>query len=307
MMIKTLEGLYRAARMFPYLNNLIMVFPFYAILAVNGHIDSAYSLLLVLPFIGAISAGFMYNTICDAPYDPKHKNPITRGDISEKTTRLGMIFSILISLLFFVIFYQSYLAFVLFLAYIFLWLTYSGFKVRFKETFLGPFIASSMGFLIPLILLVNFDYFNYPSNLLLVSYFMIYLAHEIKHTVVDYDEDKVNNVRTFAVIVGRGFSSIIEYLLLIMASALLIISSYSIGNSATFNVIFAALFLISIVSTILYGFKNKFVVNEYLFNALPYMLIKIFIIVYASLVFNLPTLLVLFIVWISLLDKYRTW
>lgn len=306
-MMKTIKGLYRAARMFPYLNNLIMIFPFYAILAVNGYINSAYSLLLVLPFMGAIAAGFMYNTICDAPYDPKRKNPITRGDISEKSIRLGMIFSIIISLLLFIIFYKSYVAFLLFLIYIVLWLTYSGLKIRFKETFLGPLIASLMGFLIPFILLINFNYFSYPTNLLLTSYFGIYLAHEIKHTVVDYDEDKINNIKTFAVLAGRGFSSIIEYFLLILGFMLLLISSYSIGNSDIFNLIFAILFFISIFSTISYGFKNKFAVNEYLFNALPYMLIKTFIIVYASLVFNLSALLVLFIIWISLLDKYKTW
>ncbi|MDD1774509.1 MAG: UbiA family prenyltransferase [Methanobacterium sp.] len=306
-MIKTMEGLFRAARMFPYLNNLIMVFPFYMILFVNGYINSAYSLLLVLPFIGAITAGFMYNTICDAPFDPKSKNPITRGDITEKTTRKGIILSIIVSLLLFVLFYKSYQAFILFSLYIFLWFAYSGFKIRFKETFLGPFIASFMGFLIPFILLVNFNFFNYPSILLLISYFLIYLAHEIKHTVVDYDEDKVNNIKTFAVIVGRGFSSIIEYLLLIISTVLLLVSSYSIGNAEIFNIIFAFLFLFSIISSVVYGFKNKFAVKEYIFNALPYMLIKIFIIVYAGLVFGLPGLLILFLIWLSLLDKYGTW
>jgi 4-hydroxybenzoate polyprenyltransferase len=302
-----MEGLYRAARKFPYLNNLIMVFPFYMILFVNGFINSAYSLLLILPFIGIISAGFMYNTICDAPFDPKHKNPITRGDITEKTTRKGILFSIIISLLLFILFYKSYLAFILFLFYIFLWFAYSGFKIRFKETFLGPFVASLMSFLIPFIILVNFNFFNYPSILLLISYFMIYLAHEIKHTVVDYDEDKVNDIKTFAVIVGRGISSITEYILLILSTILLLVSSYSIGNAAIFNIIFAFLFLISIISTVAYGFKNRFAVKEYLFNALPYMLIKIFIIVYAGLVFDLPGLLILFLVWLSLLDKYGTW
>ena len=65
-MIKTIEGLYRASRRFPYLEQLILVFPFYAILTMNGFINSPYSLLLILPFIGVMTAGFMYNTICDA-------------------------------------------------------------------------------------------------------------------------------------------------------------------------------------------------------------------------------------------------
>jgi len=51
-MLKTIKGLYISSRMFPYLGQLIIVFPFYAILLTNGFIDSSYSLFLILPFIG---------------------------------------------------------------------------------------------------------------------------------------------------------------------------------------------------------------------------------------------------------------
>lgn len=304
-MIKTIEGLYRATRMFPYLNQLIFVFPFYAILVVNGLVDSVYSLLLVLPFMGIMAAGFIYNTICDAPFDPKYKNPITRGDISKKTTMIWMLISIIISIILFILFYKSYVAFIIFLFYILLWLAYSGFKIRFEESVLGPFIASFIGYLAaPFILLVEFNYFNYPSSFLLLGLYIIYLAHEIKHTIVDYDEDQINNCKTFAVLIGRKYSCLLEYLLLITGFALILGSSYLLGNSFIFNIIFVILFMISIISTVSYGLKNNFNINEVLFNALPYVLTKVFIIIFACLIFDLPALLILFIIWISLLDKY---
>jgi 4-hydroxybenzoate polyprenyltransferase len=306
MILKTIKGFYKASRMFPYLEQLILVFPFYAILAFNGFITSAYSLVLILPFMGVMAAGGMYNTICDASYDPKEKNPITRGDISKETISIGMIFSIVISILLFILFYKSYLAFIIFLFYIFLWLAYSGFKIRFKESVLGPLIASFIGYLAaPFIILIEFNYFNYSSNLLLLGLFIIYLAHEIKHTVVDYDEDKLSNCKTFAVLFNVGYSSLMEYLLLIVGFVLLLGSSYSIGNSYIFNIIFIVLFLISIISTVTYGIKNNFKINEIIYNAIPYILTRVFIIVYACLIFKLPALLILFIIWILFIDKYR--
>ncbi|MGO9387447.1 MAG: UbiA family prenyltransferase [Methanobacterium sp.] len=306
MIIDTVKGLYKAARIFPYLEQLILVFPFYAILAFNGFITSAYSLVLVLPYMGVMASGFMYNTISDASNDPKEKNPITRGDISKETTSIGMIVSIIISMVLFILFYKSYLAFIVFLVYIFLWFAYSGLKMRLKESILGPLVASFIGGVAaPLIILIEFNYFNYSSNLLLLGIFAISLAHEIKHTVVDSDEDSLNDSKTFAVLFNVRNSSLMEYLLLIVGFVLLLQSSYTIGNSYILNIIFTVLFLISIVFTISYGIKNNFKVNEVLYNALPYILTRIFIIVYACLIFKLPALLILFIIWILFMDKFR--
>jgi hypothetical protein len=58
-MLKTIEGLYRASRRFHYLEQLIIVFPFYAIFNLNRFINSPYSLLLILPFIGAMTAVYI--------------------------------------------------------------------------------------------------------------------------------------------------------------------------------------------------------------------------------------------------------
>ncbi len=305
-MLKTIEGLYRASRRFPYLEQLIIVFPFYAILTMNGFINSPFSLLLILPFIGVITAGFMYNTICDAHIDPKEKNPITSGDISKKTTLIWMISIIIASILLFILFYRSYLAFIFFLFYIFLWLAYSGFKIRFKESFLGPLIAAIVGSVgAPFILLVEFNYFSYSSNLLFLGLFIISFAHEILHTVVDYDEDKLCSCKTFAIIFGKKYSSLFEYLLLIIGLVLLLGSSYSIGNSYIFNLIFVILFFVSIISTVSYGIKNNFKVNTVLYNAMPYLLTRVFIIIYACLIFKLSALIILFIIWISFMDKFQ--
>jgi 4-hydroxybenzoate polyprenyltransferase len=298
-MLKTIEGLYRASRRFPYLEQLIIVFPFYAILTVNGFINSSYSLLLILPFIGAMTAGFMYNTICDTDIDPIEKNPIKRGDISKKTTSIVMVLTIIASILLFILFYKSYLAIILFLIYIFLWMAYSGLKIRFKESFLGPLIASIVGSVgAPFIILVEFNYFNYSSNLLLIGLFIISLAHEIKHTVVDYDADKSHNCKTFAILFSKRYSILTEYLLLIIGLVLILESSYSIGNSYIFNIVFILLFSISMILTVSNGLKTNFNINEVLYTAMPYLLTRIFFIIYACLIFNLPVLLILFIIWI---------
>jgi 4-hydroxybenzoate polyprenyltransferase len=301
-MLTTVKGLYMAARKFPYGQYLITVFPFYAILILNGFINSLYSLLLLLPFIAVMVAGFMYNTICDAPTDPKEKNPIGRGDISKRNTLIGMILSIIASILFFILLYKSYVAFLFFLFYIFLWLAYSGSKIRFKETFLGPLIASIVLFIgTPFIILLEFNYFNYSSILLLLGLLVIYIAHEIKHTIKDYDVDKSYNCKTFAIIFGRKYSSITEYLLLTTGFVFLLGSSYLIGNSYYFNIIFLILVLISIILLFYYGIKTNYNIENDLYNYMPYIITRVFIIVYACLVLNLSPLLILFIIWISFL------
>lgn len=305
-MFQTIEGFYRAARRFPYLEQLIVVFPFYAILMASGVISSPYTLVLVFPFVGIMAAGAFYNTICDASMDPQEKNPITRGLISEKTTRNGMLLAIIISIVLFILFYKNYIAFLIFLFYIFLWLAYSGLKIRFKESYFGPIGASFIGYTAaPLVLLVEFNYFNAPTILLLVGLYLVYLAHEIKHTVVDFDEDKDADCKTFAVrINNKRNSTLMEYLLLIVGFILFLESSYLIGLLSLFNTIFIVLFSVSMFFTIFYGLKTKFNINEVIFTAIPYISTKVFLIVFACVVLNLPALLILFIVWIMFMDKY---
>lgn len=305
-MLRNIRGLSESARTFPYEQYLITSFPFFVILLVQGFDISLYSILLLLPFIIIMAGLFMYNTICDAPQDPKHKNPITRGDISKRSVKLGMWTCVILSILLVLLLYRSYLSILVFLFYVFLSFSYSGLKLRFKETILGPPLASFLLFCAaPLLLLVEFDYFTIPSILLLLGIFFIYFGHEIKHTVIEYDMDKSASCKTFAVTLGRKYSTIIEYLLLIIGFGLLICSSFLVGNSLSVNAIFVVLALISIISTISYGLKKKFNINEdMLKNDLPYIVTKIIYVGYACLILNLPLLIVFFIIWILFTDKY---
>lgn len=301
-----IRGISESARTFPYEQYLITSFPFFVILLVQGFDISLYSILLLLPFVIIMAGLFMYNTICDAPQDPKHKNPITRGDISERRVKLAMWSCVIVSILMVFLLYKSYLAILVFLFYVFLSFSYSGLKLRFKETFLGPPLASFLLFCAaPLLLLVEFDYFSLPSILLLLGIFSIYFGHEIKHTVIEYDMDKSASCKTFAVTIGRKYSTIIEYLLLIIGFGLIICSSLIVGNSLPLNAVFVVLALISLISTISYGFKKKFNIDEDLLrNDMPYIVTKIIYVGYACLILNLPLLIVFFIIWILFTDKY---
>jgi 4-hydroxybenzoate polyprenyltransferase len=248
-----------------------------------------------------MAAGFMYNTICDAPKDPIEKNPINRGDISEKNTFLGMVLLILGSISVFLILYKSYIAFSFFLVYIFLWLAYSGLRIRFKETVLGPLVASIVLFVgAPFIILLEFNYFDLSSVFLLLGLFLIYIAHEIAHTIKDYDVDKSYNCKTFAIILGRKYSAIIEYLTIIMGVAFLLGSSILIQTSIYFNLLLGIMFICSIITMIFYGFKSNFTNRHSFIRLMPYLLTRIFIIGYACLILDLSPLLILFIIWISL-------
>jgi 4-hydroxybenzoate polyprenyltransferase len=305
-MLKNISGIYESSRKFPYEQYLITSFPFFAILFMNGFNISFYSLFLLAPFITVMAGLFMYNTICDAPQDPEFKNPITRGDVSEKTVKLSMWACVVLSIFLVLLLYKSYVSDLIFILYLFLSFTYSGLRLRFKETILGPPVASFLLFCAaPLLLLVEFSYFNYSAILLLLGLFIVYFGHEIKHTIIEYDMDKSANCQTFAVVIGKKNSTIIEYLTLIIGFLLILMSINLIVNSSIIIVVFSLLTLIAIISTISYGYKNNYDINKDTFyNDLPYITTKILYIGYACLILNIPELIIFFIIWILFTDKY---
>lgn len=300
---KIIRGVSRA---FPYGRYLITIFPFFAILMNAGFITSFSSLLLIIPFITTMQAGFMFNTYCDAEKDPKEKNPITRGDISKKTVLSLVILWVIISNLLFILIFKSKMAIILFLIYNFFWFGYSGLKIRFKETVLGPIIASIVLFVgPPLILLSEFNYFNHAIMSLLIGLFIIYTAHEIKHTVIEHDIDLSYNCKTFAVILGKKLATIIEYIALIIGYLFLLGATLSLEDSPTVPLAFIIFFSIAVVSTVLYGYRVNFSLKkDLIFITLPYIATRVFIIIYGCLILNIPWLLIIFILWILFTDKY---
>ncbi|MGZ7067919.1 MAG: UbiA family prenyltransferase [Methanobacterium sp.] len=308
----TFKGLFDASRPLICSRHLITVFPFYAILVHYGFINSFWSLLLIIPFIPLFAAGFMYNTICDADKDPKEKNPITGGVISQKLALTSLVLLILLSIFIFILVYSSMTAFLLFLFLLFLWLAYSGIKIRFKERIIGPVIASVGFFVLPsAIILTEFNFFNLGIFSLILGIFFIYTSHEIQHTIIDYESDLSFKCRTYAVITGKKIASISEYIFLIIGFILLLFSlNYFIGNLYVL-VIFAAFFSLTILSSILYGIHKNFQISKYDFNLInnftiffPYIATRLYLIILGCLILNLPILLVFFVVWILFTDKF---
>jgi len=292
-------------RVFPYFRYLIVQLPFFALLIYHNVIHEDLKLILyVIPFIISYAMGFIYNTICDASKDPKDKNPITRGDLPKKIATALLIILLFLALISFALIYKSMMAILLSFLYLFIWLAYSGINVRFKESFFAPIVASIVLWVgAPLILLAEFNYFGLDAVLLLVGFFIIYIGHEIKHTVIEYVMDKKYNCQTFAVKLGRKFSTIIEYLCICIGYIFLLSSLYvlSISYKNEYTLMFTILFALALALTIIYGYLEKFnIIKDTIFVTSPYIVAKIYIIFYTFVILNLPLLYIVFIILICL-------
>lgn len=315
--LKSLVYAYRTSRSLKYGGYFITMIPFFAILMYNGFISSPWSLLYILPLVFTFAMGFMCNAVGDSEKDPKSKNPVTQGVISKKFLWICIAGLSLVSVLLSLFIYTSYTPVALNIFLILLFLVYSNFRIRFKESLLGPVIASLGFFVIPsLILLSEFNYFSLGTDLLLLGLFVIYFAHEIKHTVLEYDLDLSFDCRTFAVRTGKKSANIIEYISLLIGFVLLLASIYYLlPNSFMIPVyhlpviyllgVFVVFFGLSMYFTLMYGFRTNFDQDEDLiYNTLPYIATRTCYITIAMFLLSLPILVILFVVWILFTDKY---
>lgn len=315
--LKSLVYAYRTSRSLKYGGYFITMIPFFAILMYNGFISSPWSLLYILPLVFTFAMGFMCNAVGDSEKDPKSKNPVTQGVISKKFLWICIAGLSLVSVLLSLFIYTSYTPVALNIFLILLFLVYSNFSIRFKESLLGPVIASLGFFVIPsLILLSEFNYFSLGTDLLLLGLFVIYFAHEIKHTVLEYDLDLSFDCRTFAVRTGKKSANIIEYISLLIGFVLLLASIYYLlPNSFMIPVyhlpviyllgVFVVFFGLSMYFTLMYGFRTNFDQEEDLiYNTLPYIATRTCYITIAMFLLSLPILVILFVVWILFTDKY---
>lgn len=298
-------GLMKMLRGFPYGRYLITVFPVFAILIHDGIIISPWSILLIFPFVFAIAAGFIYNTICDANKDPQEKNIITSGKFQKFDAFVILLLFIAISLLSFLIIFRSKIAFLFFIIYMFFWMAYSGAFIRLKESIFAPIIASIVLWVgAPFILLTEFQYLNSGMLLLVLGLFFVYIGHEIKHTTIEYDLDLSYNCMTFAVRVGKKSATIFEYSTLVIGYILLLVWANILIGNQNLNMIFIAIFLISLISTIGYGYKNAYNFSkDTIFITLPYTVTILFFIVCSCIILKLSLLLTLFVAWIFLINK----
>ena len=293
-------------KVFPYIGYLITFFPFFALLLSKGFLTTS-SFLLISPFILAMAGGFMYNTVCDAEKDPAEKNPITKGELSPRVVLSCSAMSTLISLGLFILFYTSKTALLLSVAYIFLWLAYSGLKIRFKESYLAPAVASfvlwSGG---PLILLAEFNYFDPVTSSLLLGIFLTYVSFEINHTVGDYEIDLKYHCRTFAVRMGKKKAVMVKHITMALGYSLLSIGAYYWSTPRSFIPIFLFLFPISqllMITLDKLDFSLAWKVFPKFFFVSPFFIIKLFIVLYSLMVLALPATYFLLFIWIFLTDK----
>lgn len=306
--LQTARWGFLSSRVFPYGRYLITLFPFYAFLIADGAVDSVWQLAYVLPFLFAISAGFIYNSLCDAPTDPESKNPITRGDFSQRQAKFSVIGLSAICLASSIIIYSSWLALATMAFYLLLWLLYSGLRVRFKESLLAPVVASYVLWVgPPSILLIQFSYFSTNPLLLLLGLFLIYIGHEIKHTVIEHEMDWQYGSRTFSVIVGQRRAAYTEYLTLSAGFFFLVVVGYDMfwGSMPLSVVFFSILFLVALAMTLAKGIRSSFnIQKDTIAVTVPYVGTKVFLIFMGAMTIGVSLLVTFFILWIFLIRQY---
>ncbi len=301
-------AMFVSSRVFPYGRCLITMFPFYAFLIADGIVDSIWQLAYVLPFVLAMCAGFIYNSLCDAPTDPKSKNPITRGDFTVRQAKVSVIGISGMCLALSIVIYSNWLALTAMTIYLLLWLLYSGLGVRFKESLLAPAVASYVLWTgPPLILLIQFSYFDVNALLLLLGLFFAYVGHEIKHTIIEYEMDAQYGSRTFSVIVGQRRAAYAEYLSLSAGFFIMVVVGYSmLWATVQLAVIgFVFLFIAVLAMTISKGVQSSFrIQRDSLSVIVPYIGTKVFIVFLGTMIIALPSLVALFILWMFLIKPY---
>lgn len=303
---KFLRGLKASIRLFPYSAYLLNFFPFYTMLIQAKLINSLWDFIFPIPFIFVMATGFAYNTICDIKIDPEEKNPIKRGDISHRSVFLVMLFSLIASIILFTFCSNSPFTIFLFFVYILLWLAYSGLNIRFKESYLGPFVASIVlwtgG---PLILLVEYNYINLMSLTLLFGIFLIFTSREIRHTILDYKNDLNGGSQTFIVRSGLKWAIMSQYVLLISGAVFISLSLYASMEKVLDSVFGTTVIQISILSYLILVLLSylPFKIMKYQSYA-PYYLTKILLIIYGCVMLNLSPIYTLLLIWVFISDKF---
>lgn len=220
----------KLTRHFPYTEMLAVFMPVLAVAWAQGRARPPHGLAQLAPFLFAFAAGFIYNDLTDRR-DPSYKrNPLLHGEVAERTVRSLLGVALALSCIGFLALYRSVSALALAAVYLCLCLAYSGLRLRFKETWLGPPVASVIiwtgG---PLILALELGVCQWPVAVFLLGAWLIYAGREIHHMVSDYLCDLASGYRTFAVRLGVPRARRVEnglvlagLLLLMVATALLL-------------------------------------------------------------------------------------
>jgi 4-hydroxybenzoate polyprenyltransferase len=302
--------LFQLTRALSYTRFLFMLVPFFSLLASDNIVSSPVLVIsLIIPFVFLHAAGFTYNFMCDVHVDSVDKNPITKGSISKNKASLLLLAFLLISAILFTFFYRSVAAFLLFAVYMFFWLSYSGLKIRFKESLIGVFVASFVLWVAaPLILITEFSYFSNTVVAILLFVFLTYAGQEMLHTILDYDNDSAKNCKTFAVQAGRKKAIIIMCMLILVGYLCILWNSVSSGDfvlqvlSFLYGVGYVTIVAIQILSYRLqHSLQFLWVSGRW-----PFLLARLYLLILSLIFLELSPFMSFLIVLAFLTYQYRT-
>ena len=297
----SIRGVLKLMRHFPYTELLVVFFPFYAYLITVGYVTSPLALFLMAPFVLTNAVGFIYNNIVDLN-DPSTKNPIVSGDITLRQAQVVFIVFFAASIVSLLLQYTSRAAWAVFFIYYFFGLAYSGLGLRFKESLIGPIVAS---FIIwvggPLVLVTEFHVFNAVTVGLLLGTFFVYIGRETYHTIIDYHNDLESKNRTLAVTLGLKRAYAVKDGTFLLGSALFLFSIYSYFQgwpSDFISILLVLLVIFSATLIIAYDLGVRFYDPRN-----PWLLTKLFYIWYAAVLLKLDALIALLFIWVFLTSK----
>lgn len=251
--VRSIRSILESTRLFSaygfcYAGFLLTFYPFFTILISEGLINSPWAFAFLVPFVFAMAAGYLYNSICDADKDPAEKNPITRGELPRKSAVYLLLFLIVFSLLLSLFVFKNPFTLISFVIYSLLWLTYSGLNIRFKESYFAPFIASYVLWVGgSLTLMVEYGFLNFTTSCLLTGLFNLYVAAEISHELDDYESDLKFNCNTFAVKIGRQKATVAARLFTLVGYSLFLVCVYLSPWTRSFLLVFILLPILCII------------------------------------------------------------
>lgn len=209
------DGLWRLLRHFPFTGFQVVFLPLFAHLIAGGRMTRGLAVAHVVPFVLATTAGYVYNNLMDRR-DPAGKgNPVADGTIAPAEARGLLAVFIVAAVASFALLFRRPEAWIAFGAYLVLMLAYSGLGVRFKETWLGPFLGAAVLWVGgPAILAIEAGLTSGPVVWMLASACLTFGARELCHTLTDLADDRTSGYRTFAVRAGAAATGRLEIALL---------------------------------------------------------------------------------------------
>lgn len=296
------QGVRRLLRHFPYTEMLVLFLPLYAYLIAGGKITSPWTLIYIVPFIFADAAGFVFNDMMDIRDPATKKNPIVAGELTKQQAQLLLLICLAVSIVLFLEFYSSIASRLIYFGYLFLCLSYSGLGIRFKETLIGPLVASFIVWIGgPFVFAIEHDILNIATIELLAGSFLIYVGREMLHMIVDYEHDVMSGYKTFSVRVSLPTQYAIKAFTFCVGSILLIasVNSYLGERLGTIDIVLlwlviggAALFEIAACRG-----------NTLFDHRVPYMTIRFFLVLLTILILNFSSIIAALVIWIYITSK----